>query len=159
MFRVLFLCTGNSARSQIAEALLNHSRAGRFEAESAGTEPAAAVNPGAVEVLAESGIEWRGHSPRSVDGLDRERWDLVVTVCDDARESCPIFPAGPMIIHWGMPDPAAVKGDDATRRAAFRTALAVLRRRLDALVKLPVERLARPALETRLREIGEIGRS
>jgi arsenate reductase len=157
MFRVLFLCTGNSARSQIAEALLNHDGAGRFEAESAGTEPAARVNPGAVEALATAGIEWHGHSPRSVDGLDRRPWHLVVTVCDDAKESCPIFPAGPVITHWGMPDPAAVQGDAAARRAAFLETLAVLRRRIGVLVRLPVEDLARPVLEARVREIGKIG--
>jgi len=157
MFRVLFLCTGNSARSQIAEALLNHGGAGRFEAESAGTEPAARVNPGAVEALTAAGIEWHGHPPRSVDGMERRPWDLVVTVCDDAKESCPIFPAGPVIAHWGMPDPAAVRGDAATKRAAFLGTLELLRRRIDVLVKLPVENLARPALEARVREIGRIG--
>jgi arsenate reductase len=156
-FRVLFLCTGNSARSQIAEALLNHDGAGRFEAESAGTEPAARVNPGAVEALEAAGIEWRGHPPRSVDGLERRPWDLVVTVCDDARESCPIFPAGPVMAHWGMPDPAAVQGDAAAKRAAFLGTSDVLRRRIEALVRLPVEELARPALEARVREIGSIG--
>ena len=157
MFRVLFLCTGNSARSQIAEALPNHDGAGRFEAESAGTEPAARVNPGAVEALAAAGIEWHGHPPRSVDGLERRLWDLVVTVCDDAKESCPIFPAGPIITHWGMPDPAAVRGDVATKRAALQETLKVLRRRIGALVDLPVGDLDRPALETRAREIGRIG--
>lgn len=157
MFRVLFLCTGNSARSQIAEALLNHDGAGRFEAESAGTEPAARVNPGAVEALAAAGIEWHGHPPRSVDGLDGRPWDVVVTVCDDARESCPIFPAGPVIAHWGMPDPAAAHGDPATKRAAFLGTLDVLRRRIGVLVKLPVEDLPRPVLEARVREIGSIG--
>jgi arsenate reductase len=156
MFRVLFLCTGNSARSQIAEALLNHDGAGRFEAKSAGTELAARVNPGAVEALATAGIEWHGHPPRSVDGLERRPWDLVITVCDDAKESCPIFPAGPVIAHWGMPDPAAVQGDAATKRAAFRDTLDVLRRRIGALVSLPVEDLERPALEARVREIGRI---
>jgi arsenate reductase len=158
MFRVLFLCTGNSARSQIAEALLNHDGAGRFEAASAGTEPARAVNPRAVEVLAESGIEWSGHPPRTADGLDREPWDLVVTVCDDARESCPIFPAAPLIVHWGMPDPAAVKGDETRIRSAFRSTLALLQKRVDALVQLPVEYLSRPELESRLQDIGAIGR-
>jgi arsenate reductase (thioredoxin) len=157
MFRVLFLCTGNSARSQIAEALLNHDGAGRFGAESAGTEPAARVNPGAVEALEAAGIEWRGHPPRSVDGLDRRPWDLVVTVCDEAKESCPIFPAGPVITHWGMPDPAAVEGDAATKRAAFRDTLDVLRRRIGALVNLPLEDLARSTLEARVGEIGRIG--
>jgi arsenate reductase (thioredoxin) len=157
MFRVLFLCTGNSARSQIAETLRNPHRAGRFEAESAGTEPAARVNPGALEALASAGIEWHGHPPRSVDGLDRRPWDLVVTVCDDAKESCPIFPAGPVIAHWGMPDPAAVQGDAAAKRAAFSRTLDVLSRRIEALVRLPVEDLARPTLEARVREIGAIG--
>ncbi len=157
MFRVLFLCTGNSARSQIAEALLNRDGAGRFEAASAGTEPAARVNAGAVEALAAAGIEWHGHPPRSVDGLEQGPWDLVVTVCDDAKESCPVFPAGPVIAHWGMPDPAAVQRDRAAKRAAFLDTLGVLRRRIGALVKLPVETLARPTLEARLREIGRIG--
>jgi arsenate reductase (thioredoxin) len=155
-FRVLFLCTGNSARSQIAEALLNHDGAGRFAAESAGTEPAARVNPGAVEALAAAGIDWHGHSPRSVDGLDGRPWDLVITVCDDARESCPIFPAGPVIAHWGMPDPAAVQGGPAAKRAAFLDTLGVLRRRIEALVKLPVEELARPELQERVQAIGSI---
>lgn len=157
MFRVLFLCSGNSARSQIAEALLNHDGAERFEAESAGTEPAPRVNPGAIEALAAAGIEWHGHPPQSVDSLERRPWDLVVTVCDAAKESCPIFPAGPVITHWGMPDPAAVQGDAATKRAAFRETLDVLRRRIGALVKLRVGELARPALENRVREIGGIG--
>ena len=140
----------------MAEALLNHDGAGRFEAESAGTEPAAKVNPGAVEALAAAGIVWHGHPPRSGDGLERRSWDLVVTVCDDAKESCPIFPAGPVIAHWGLPDPAAVQGDTATKRTAFRSALDVLRRRIGALVSLPVEELARPTLEARVREIGRV---
>jgi arsenate reductase (thioredoxin) len=156
MFRVLFLCTGNSARSQIAEALLNRDGAGRFEAESAGTEPAAKVNPGAVEALAAADIEWHGHPPQNVDGLERRPWDLVVTVCDTAKESCPLFPAGPVIAHWGMPDPAAVQGDAATKRAAFLRTLDVLRRRVGALVSLPVEDLTRPTLEARVRQIGGI---
>jgi arsenate reductase len=113
------------------------------------------VNPGAVEALAEAGIEWRGRAPRSVDGLDRQRWDLVVTVCDDARESCPIFPAGPVVAHWGMPDPAAVEGDEA-RRAAFRQTLQVLTRRIRALAAQPVETLDHSALESAVRHIGGI---
>jgi arsenate reductase len=156
MVRVLFLCTGNSARSQIAEALLNHDGAGRFAAESAGTDPAPRVNPGAIQALAAAGLEWRGSPPRSVEGLDRRHWDLVVTVCDDAKESCPIFPAGPIVTHWGMPDPAAVRGDEATRRAAFAETVAVLRRRIEALVRVPVEDLARPELAVRVMEIGAI---
>jgi arsenate reductase len=156
MFRVLVLCTGNSARSQIAEALINLHGAGRFAAESAGTEPATRVNPGALEALSGAGIEWRGHPPRSVVGLEREPWDLVLTVCDDARESCPLFPAGPVIAHWGMPDPAAVRGDAAAQRAAFQGTLALLQRRVGALVALPVERLDRSALEAKVRDIGRV---
>jgi protein-tyrosine-phosphatase len=156
VFRVLFLCTGNSARSQIAQALLERDGAGRFEAESAGTEPAAKVNPGAIEALAATGIRWAGHQPRRVEEVERREWDLVVTVCDDARESCPLFPPGPIIAHWGVPDPAAVTGDEMTRRTAFLDALAMLRRRVAALVELPVEKLPRAELERRIRGIGTI---
>src|SRR5687768_661865 len=90
--RLLFLCTGNSARSQIAEALLQQKGRGRFIAGSAGSRPAAAVNPLAIAVLEEHGIPWRGHTPKSVDDVLGERWDFVITVCDRAKESCPIFP-------------------------------------------------------------------
>jgi protein-tyrosine-phosphatase len=157
MFRVLFLCTGNSARSQMAEALLNREGAGRFEAESAGTQPASRVNPGAVEALAAAGIEWRGHAPRDVGEVEHGRWDLVITVCDDAREACPIFPAGPVVAHWGMPDPAAVLGDAMARRQAFEGTLRLLRRRIEALVALPVEGVSRPVLEASAEEIGRMG--
>lgn len=152
-FRVLFLCTGNSARSQIAEALLNHKGAGRFRAESAGSNPAKGINPRAVEVLRESGIEWAGHPPRGLEGLEREPWDLVITVCDNARESCPIFPGQPVLAHWGMPDPAAVEGDNAARRA-FVEAFSLINRRIDLLLALPLEKLERLALEARVRAIG-----
>jgi arsenate reductase len=91
-FRVLVLCTGNSARSQMAEALFNLKGAGRIIAESAGTEPAAQVNPFALEALRAAGIEWTEHTPRSVAGLDRQHWHVVITVCDRAKETCPIPP-------------------------------------------------------------------
>ena len=155
-FRVLFLCTGNSARSQIAQALLEHDGVGRFEAESAGTAPAAKVNPGAIEALAVAGIRWGGHPPKQVEEVEGREWDLVITVCDDARESCPVFPPGPIVAHWGMPDPAAVTGDEATRRNAFRDTLAMLRRRVAALVDIPVEKLPHAELERRIRLIGEL---
>jgi arsenate reductase len=153
-FRVLFLCTGNSARSQIAQVLLTQLGGGRFEAASAGTTPAERVNPGALEALAKAGIPWQGQAPRRVDGLESADWDLVVTVCDDARESCPIFPAGPIMVHWGMPDPAAVE-DASARREAFAETLRALRSKITGLVALPVERLPRAELE---RRIGEIAR-
>ncbi len=152
--RVLVLCTGNSARSQMAEVLLNQLGKGRIQAESAGSRPGPRVNPLAIEALREGGFAWRGHQPRGVDGLERERWDFVITVCDQARETCPIFPGQPMLAHWGMPDPAEVVGDEATRRQAFRDALSLLRRRIELLLALPLENLERLALEARVRAIG-----
>src|SRR5437773_9016767 len=100
MFRILFLCTGNSARSQMAEALLNWKGKDRFEAYSAGSRPAAQVNPLAIATLREHGIPWAGHAPRGIDGLEHEPWDFVVTVCDRAKEACPIFPGQPILAHW-----------------------------------------------------------
>ena len=157
MFRVLFLCTGNSARSQIAEALLDWKGKGRFEAHSAGSRPAAQVNPFAIEVLREHGISWAGHAPRSVDGLEREHWDFIVTVCDRAKEACPIFPGQPILAHWGMPDPAEVEGDRATKQAAFRDAFVLLSRRIDLLLALPLEKLEQLGRQARLRAIGAAG--
>jgi len=155
--RVLFLCTGNSARSQMAEALLNWKGKGRFEAESAGSRPASRVNPLAIETLRQYDVPWRGRTPRGIDGLEREPWDLVITVCDRAKESCPIFPGQPMLAHWGMPDPAEVDGDEVTKRTAFRDAFLLLRRRIDLLLALPLAKLERMALEARLRAIGGSG--
>ena len=152
--RVLFLCTGNSARSQIAETVLNRKGLGRFEAHSAGSQPAAGVNPLAIEVLAESGFRWAGHPPRGLEGLDQEAWDFVITVCDHAKESCPIFPGQPVLAHWGMEDPAAVEGTPQTRLTAFRSALTLLSRRIDLFLNLPVEKLERLVLQQRVAAIG-----
>jgi protein-tyrosine-phosphatase len=157
VYRVLFLCTGNSGRSQIAETVLNRKGGGRFKAESAGSRPAAQVNPFAIQVLAESGIEWAGHPPRGVDGLDHQRWDFVITVCDRAREVCPVFPGQPILSHWGMPDPAAVEGDAEEKRRAFREALTLISRRIDLLLVLPIEKLDRLVLEAQMQAIGEVG--
>jgi arsenate reductase (thioredoxin) len=153
-FRVLILCTGNSARSQIAEALLNRKGRGRFLAESAGSRPAARVNPLAIEALREGGIQWAGHSPRGLDGLERAPWDFVITVCDRAKESCPIFPGQPVLAHWGMRDPAEVEGDEVRKLQAFRDTVATLGRRIDLLLALPIEKLERLVLEERVRAIG-----
>jgi arsenate reductase len=143
-FRVLFLCTGNSARSQMAEAILNARGAGRYEAQSAGSHPAARVNPLAIETLRRAGIKWAGHPPRSVDGLERERWDLVITVCDNAREACPIFPGAPAMEHWGMEDPAEVTGTDAEKLRAFEQARELISQRVDRLLAgASAERLSR----------------
>lgn len=155
---VLFLCTANSARSIMAEGLLNHLGEGRFRAYSAGSHPGGRVNPLAVETLKEMGC--------AVEGLRSKGWDefaapgappidLVFTVCDNAAgEACPIWPGRPVTAHWGVPDPAAVEGPEAERRAAFREAARTLRRRIELLASLPLERLDREALKARVSEIG-----
>jgi arsenate reductase (thioredoxin) len=135
--RVLFLCTGNSARSQMAEAILNAKGQGRVEAASAGSHPTPRVNPYALTTLREFNIPWSGHEPRSVAGLEHEHWDYVITVCDRARDACPIFPGKPPFAHWSIPDPAAVEGDDAAKRTAFRKAFLDLGHRIDLLLALP----------------------
>jgi len=152
--RVLILCTGNSARSQMAEAVLNQKGRGRFVAESAGSQPAAQVNPFAIEALRDAGIDWRGRRPRGIDDLVTGNWDIVITVCDNAREACPVFPGQPALAHWGMEDPAAVQGDDEVKRRAFRDALQLISRRIDLMLALPINKLERLALQQRLRAIG-----
>jgi protein-tyrosine-phosphatase len=154
-FRVLFLCTGNSARSQIAEALLARKGRGRFVVGSAGSHPAATINPLAVAVLGEHGIRWDGHKPKSVDQVAGERWDFVITVCDRAKEACPIFPGQPVFAHWGLPDPADAKGSREEKLRVFRETAAHLGRRIDLMLALPMEKLERAAHEERLRAIGE----
>ena len=155
--RLLFLCTGNSARSQIAERLLNSKAAGRFVASSAGSQPAKAVHPLAVEALERHGYGWGGGHPKHVDGLASHPWDFVITVCDRARESCPLFPGQPVIAHWGLADPAAVAGSDDDRRRAFDHTLLTLGRRIDLFLALPVEKLSRLALEQQVAAIGRTG--
>jgi arsenate reductase len=118
----------------MAESILNAKGKGRFTAASAGSRPAAQVNPYALETLREFNIPWSGHEPRRIDGLDRERWDYVITVCDRAKDACPIFPGKPALAHWSIPDPAEVAGDDATKLAAFREAFLLLSRHIDDLL-------------------------
>ena len=141
----------------MAEALLNWKGKGRFAAESAGSRPAARVNPLAIDTLRQYAVPWHGRAPRGIDGLEREPWDFVITVCDRAKEACPIFPGQPMLAHWGMPDPAEVDGDEAAKRAAFRDAFLLLSRRIDLLLALPLDTLERMAVEARVRAIGASG--
>jgi N-acetylglutamate synthase-like GNAT family acetyltransferase/protein-tyrosine-phosphatase len=155
VLRVLFLCTGNSARSQMAVAILNQKSHGRFVAESAGSHPAQQVHPLAVETLERYGYLWTGGRPKGLDGLTEQPWDFVMTVCDRAKEACPFFPGQPLIAHWGMPDPAAVQGTDEERRRAFDEALLTISRRLELFLALPVTTLSRLALDHHLRAIGQ----
>ncbi len=155
--RVLFLCTQNSARSQIAEALLNARRDTRLVAGSAGTNPGPRVQPMAVQVLAARGIDWSRARPKSIDDVGSERWDFIITVCDNARESCPTFPGHPITAHWGVPDPAGVTGDEGTVRQAYEATAFLLGRRIDLLLALPFQQLELLALEKKIRAIGEYG--
>lgn len=158
MIRVLFVCTGNSARSQIAEALLTTLGDGRFAVASAGSHPAERVSRGTIAVLAEHGIAWADHVPRPIDDVAHDRWDVVITVCDHAREHCPVFPGQPVVAHWGMPDPAVVT-DRAERRAAFADAYVVLRRRIERLVALSFDGQDPGALTRQVQTIGEDDRA
>ncbi len=117
--KVLFLCTGNSCRSQMAEGLLRHLAGDRFEVASAGTHPAG-LNPGAVEVMREIGINISPHRSKRVNEYLDTRFDYVVTVCDRAREACPVFPVASSQLHWSFDDPAAAQGSAEERRAVFR---------------------------------------
>jgi arsenite-transporting ATPase len=150
--RVLAVCTGNSARSQVAEALLSSLGQQRIVAASAGSEPAERVNPGALEVLARHGIPWTGREPQSLDEVADERWDLVITVCDYAREACPVLPGQPVMVHWGLPDPAHVP-DDAARRAAFEATYEALERRVRAMLELPLESMTDAERQRALRAL------
>ncbi len=129
MTRVLILCTGNSARSQMAEGLLRHVAGNRFEVFSAGTRPTQ-VRPEAIAVMREAGIDISGHRSKSADEFAGQGFDYVVTVCDNAKESCPVFPATTKRVHWSIEDPAAVQGSETERLAAFRQIRDELRTRL-----------------------------
>ena len=152
--RVLFVCTANSARSQIAHEVLNRKAGGRFVAESAGSHPADRVHPLAIETLERHGYQWTARRPRDVAALGEAEWDLVITVCDRAREACPVLPGRPVTAHWGIPDPAAVEGSDAEKQRAFDQAFLTLSRRVELLLALPIAKLTRPQLRDRVRGIG-----
>ena len=157
-YNVLFICTGNSARSIIAESLLNSASHGRFRAYSAGSHPKGEIHPLALEEL------HRLHIP--TDGLRSKGWeefanaealplDFVITVCDKAvGELCPAWPGQPITAHWGMRDPAAIQGSEEERRQAFHEVAVMMKRRLDIMMALPIRLLDRLALEKQVREIG-----
>jgi arsenate reductase len=133
--QVLILCTGNSARSQMTEAIINTRRGDEWEAVSAGTEPAAQVNPYALRALAEIGIHTNGSTPKHVSVFNGRAFDRVITVCDDAAENCPVWPGQGKRVHISFPDPAKVEGDDETKLAAFRHIRDDIERRILAELK------------------------
>ena len=159
-FNVLFLCTGNSARSILAEAATNHLAigGGRFRAFSAGSHPKNEVNPFALGLLREIHIPTDDLRSKSWDEFatpDAPQLDFVFTVCDKAAaEECPYWPGQPMTAHWGVPDPAEVEGSDEQKRRAFREAFRVLKRRIELFASLPFDSLSRLALQKRVEEIG-----
>jgi protein-tyrosine-phosphatase len=157
-YHVLFLCTGNSARSILAESILNRLGSGKFKAFSAGSFPKGEVHPYALELLERQNYPTRHLRSKSWNefaGPGTDPLDFVFTVCDNAAgEVCPIWPGQPMTAHWGLPDPAAVEGNEAERRLAFAETLRMLRNRIGVFVNLPIKSLDKLSLQNRLREIG-----
>lgn len=157
-YNVLVLCTGNSARSIIAEALLNKEGAGRIRAFSAGSQPKSEPNPHALSLLKDLGYETSRFRSKSWDefaGPDAPKMDFIVTVCDSAAgEACPFWPGHPLVAHWGISDPASVEGADVEKRAAFIEAYRQLSARVSAFVNLDFEKLDLDALREKLAEIG-----
>ena len=160
-YNVLFLCTGNAARSIFAEAYLNNAGRRRFAAFSAGSNPAGTVNPFALELLAKNRIETAGLRSKSWDEFARPgapALDFVFTVCDNAAgEVCPIWPGQPMTAHWGVADPAAAQGTEAERRKAFVRAFRELCTRINLFINLPIDKIDRLALRRKLEDIGKVG--
>lgn len=158
-YTVLFLCTGNSARSILSESILSARGKGRFVACSAGSHPTGRVNPFALELLKRMGLPTEGLRSKSWDEFarpDSPHLDFVFTVCDNAAgEVCPVWPGQPMTAHWGVPDPAAVQGTDVARTEAFRDAFRMLERRILLFTSLPIASLDRMVLSQTLRDIGK----
>jgi arsenate reductase len=160
VYTVLFLCTGNSARSILAEAILNEVGRGRFRAYSAGSRPKSEVHPHAIGLLASLGYDTttlRSKSWAEFARSDAPKADFVVTVCDNAAgEACPVWPGKPITAHWGIPDPAAVRGSPAEIARAFNDAYRMLALRIGALAALPIGSLDAPTLQSKLRDIGRM---
>ena len=158
IYNVLFLCTGNSARSIIAEAILNREGHGKFKAFSAGSHPKGAVNPHALDLLRKFNYDvstLRSKSWAEFAQAGSPDLDFVFTVCDNAAgEACPLWPGQPITAHWGIPDPAAATGSEAEIALAFRDAYRMLNRRIDLFLALPIQKLDRLVLTTRLKAIG-----
>jgi len=158
VYTVLFLCTGNSARSILAEAVMNHVGQGRFKAYSAGSTPKGNVHPMTLDALRKVGISIEGLRSKGWDEFttaDAPKMDFVFTVCDNAAgEVCPVWPGQPMTAHWGIEDPAAVEGPDFKKQAAFEDALRYMRNRIAAFMSLPLASIDRMSLASKLQGIG-----
>ncbi|KXF76613.1 hypothetical protein ATN84_11185 [Paramesorhizobium deserti] len=160
VYNVLFLCTGNSARSILAESILNAEGKGRFRAFSAGSQPKGTVNPLALKVLDALGYPTEGFRSKGWEefaGPDAPKMDFVFTVCDSAAgEACPVWPGQPMTAHWGIEDPAAVEGSEIEKERAFSTAARYLKNRISAFLNLPMHSIDHLSLQTKLHGIGKL---
>lgn len=155
-YKILFLCTGNSARSIFAEYLIRRAGQGRFESYSAGSFPTGQVNRFALRVLSELyHIDASEAHSKSWDEFHNINFDFVITVCDDARESCPVWPGQPIMAHWGVPDPATATGTDREIFDVFRKAALLLQRRIDLFCSLPIGKLDRLKLGKMMQDIGQ----
>jgi arsenate reductase len=163
VYNVLFLCTGNSARSILAEALIGRLGEGRFRGYSAGSHPKGAVHPLALELLQSLGYSTEGYRSKGWEEFARPgapKLDFVFTVCDDAAgEICPVWPGSPVTAHWGVPDPAAAEGDDIARKRAFVSAYRMLEKRIGLFTSLRIEELDRLTLKRKVDEIGDLDRT
>ncbi len=157
-YKVLFLCTGNSARSVFGEYLLKRIGGDRFDVLSAGSFPTGKVNPFAIRILNDVyHIDASASRSKSWEEFANIEFDFVITVCDNARESCPIWPGRPIIAHWGVPDPALAEGTDDEKLRQFKQAAQVLARRIELFCSLPLEKLDRLKLDSLIKDIGEKG--
>jgi arsenate reductase len=151
---ILFLCTGNSCRSQMAEALMNHLGADRFVAFSAGSSPAGYVHRLAIETMNEMGIDISQNKSKSLDLYLHEPWDLIITVCDDAKESCPVFPGQKIGAHWSFEDPAKFIGSEEEKKAFFQKIAMEIEGRIRLLLDLPEDKLRSDDYQREIRRIG-----
>ena len=160
IYNVLFLCTGNTARSVLAEGILRKDGGGRFNAYSAGSQPKGIINPFALKVLGAFGYPTDGYRSKNWDEFavpSAPVMDFIFTVCDSAAgEACPVWPGHPMTAHWGIPDPAAVEGTDIEKEAAFVTAFKQMRNRIGVFTALPMTSIDAMSLKAKLREIGQL---
>ncbi len=160
MRNVLFVCTANSARSVLGEAILRHLGQGDYATFSAGSTPRGMINPDALTCLERHGLPTEGFRSKSWEefsGADAPKMDLIVTVCDSAAgEACPIWPGHPMVVHWGIPDPASVDGNDAERGAAFDLAYERMQRRIERFLSLPDDALSSSDAKSKISAIGNI---
>lgn len=158
MKNVLFLCTGNSCRSIMAEGLLKHHGKDRFRSFSAGSTPTGKVHPMSLETLRRHGLDHQAFGSKAWDTFKGQNFDIVVTVCDNAAgETCPIFPGNPVKAHWSIPDPAHFQGTPEEVEAEFNRVFGLLERRVKSMVALPVETLDRDVMRQKLNEIGDLG--